>query len=232
MKVEDSINIDLNHIREGLLLSIDALKANTLFDAEESASENNEARYQLVEGCFYDYALSVEKYVLGNSSEQIVIPHKKFGYLGKILPNIFVGTLTLPLLDKQSGEILDTIELEVQSVKSSYRDDYRDMLEFITEKCTDLLLQANSPVSHQFEIDYTKDNQALYQKFAFIKSVIGTDEFAEAIHRIVTAPVTQWADVFASKDIRRAKRFSNSSIKEILKGSNRTKLPSSHFLRN
>ncbi len=232
MKVKDSIDIDLNHIREGLLLSIDALKSNTMFDAEESASENNEARYQLVEGCFYDYALNDEKYLLGNSSEQIVLPHKKFRHLGKISPNIFVGTLTLPLLKKQSGEILDTIELEVQSLKSSYRDDYRDMLELITEKCTDLLLQANSPVSHHFEIDYTKDSQALYQKFAFIKSVIGTHEFAEAIHRIVTAPVTQWAEVLESKDIRRAKRFSNANIKEILKGSNRTKLPSSHFLRN
>ena len=38
------------------------------------------------------------------------------------------------------------------------------MLELITEKCTDLLLQANSPVLQHLEIDYTNDSQTLYQK--------------------------------------------------------------------
>jgi predicted component of viral defense system (DUF524 family) len=93
-------------------------------------------------------------------------------------------------------------------------------------------LQANSPVSQHIEIDYTKDSQTLYQKFAFIKSVIGTEEFAEAIHRIVTAPVTKWTETTEEKDIRNARRFSNSNIKEILKGGKRTKLPESHYLRS
>jgi hypothetical protein len=104
------------------------------------------------------------------------------------------------------------------------------MLELITEKCTDLLLEANSPVSHKFDIDYAADGNSLYQKFAFIKSVIATDEFAEAVHRIVTAPVTKWTTISESKDIRNARRFSNDNIKEILKGGNRTKLSESHFL--
>src|SRR5690606_9854390 len=68
--------------------------------------------------------------------------------------------------------------------------------------------------------------------FAFIKSVIGTDEFAEAIHRIVTAPVTKWTETTEEKDIRNARRFSNTNIKEILKGSKRTKLPESNYLRS
>ena len=120
----------------------------------------------------------------------------------------------------------------MQSIKSGYRDDYRDMLELITEKCTDLLLRANSPVSQHFEIDYTKDSQTLYQKFAFINSVIGSVEFAEAVHRIVTAPVTKWTEKTEEKDIRNARRFSNTNIKEILKGGKRTKLPESHYLRS
>src|SRR5690606_34959863 len=81
-------------------------------------------------------------------------------------------------------------------------------------------------------IDYTKDSQTLYQKFAFIKSVIGTDEFAEAIHRIVTAPVTKWTETTEEKDIRNARRFSNANIKEILKGGKRTKSPESHYMRS
>jgi predicted component of viral defense system (DUF524 family) len=142
--------------------------------------------------------------------------------------------LEIPILDKDTlkQSHFAKVDLEVQSVKSGYRDDYRDMLELITEKCTDLLLQANSPVSQYFEIDYTKDSQTLYQKFAFIKSVIGTYEFAEAIHRIVTGPVTKWTEKTEEKDVRHAKRFSNTNIKELLKGSKRTKLPETHYLRS
>jgi predicted component of viral defense system (DUF524 family) len=180
----------------------------------------------------YDFQINDSQYILGDVGENIVQQHKRTPNLGTIAPNIFVGTLSIPLLRKESQEECTKIDLEVQSIKSGYRDDYRDMLELITEKCTDLLLQANSPVSQHFEIDYTRDSQTLYQKFAFIKSVIGTVEFSEAIHRIVTAPVTKWTETTEEKDIRNARRFSNANIKEILKGGKRTKIPETHYLKS
>lgn len=227
-----NIEINLDKVKEGLRLWIDARRSDSLFDAQENAQENNEARFQLVEGCYYYYQINDPDFILGEIGENIVQQHKRTTYLGTIAPNIFVGTLSIPLIEKSSNEEISSIELEVQSIKSSYREDYRDMLELITEMCTDLLLQANSPVTQHFEIDYTKDSQTLYQKFAFIKSVIGTDEFSEAIHRIVTAPVTKWTETTEEKDIRNAKRFSNTNIKEILKGGRRTKLPELHYLRS
>ncbi|HQN57859.1 MAG TPA: DUF2357 domain-containing protein, partial [Saprospiraceae bacterium] len=177
MKKVANIEINLDSVQDGLRLWIDARRPDTLFDAEENASDHNEARYQLVEGCLYDFQISDPQYVLGDVGENIVQPHKRTPNLGTIAPNIFVGTLSIPLLEKETLQECTKIDLEVQSVKSGYRDDYRDMLELITEKCTDLLLRANSPVSQHFEIDYTRDGQSLYQKFAFIKSVIGTEEF-------------------------------------------------------
>ncbi|MDI6402047.1 DUF2357 domain-containing protein [Balneolaceae bacterium ANBcel3] len=232
MKSVSNIEINLDSIQEGLRLWIDARRPDSLFDADENASEHNEARFQLVEGCYYDFQISDPGFILGDVGENIIQQHKRTTNLGAIAPNIFVGTLSIPLLEKGSYQERCKVELEVQSIKSGYRDDYRDMLELITEKCTDLLLQANSPVSQHFEIDYTRDSQTLYQKFAFIKSVIGTDEFAEAIHRIVTAPVTKWTETTEEKDIRNARRFSNTNIKEILKGSKRNKLPETHYLRS
>lgn len=232
MKAVSNIEISLDSIQEGLRLWIDARRPDSLFDAEGNAIEHNEARFQLVEGCYYDYQLSDSDYILSDIGENIIQQHKRTTNLGTIAPNIFVGTLSIPILKKSNSEVCKNIDLEVQSIKSGYRDDYRDMLELITEKCTDLLLQANSPVSQHFEIDYTKDSQTLYQKFSFIKSVIGTNEFTEAIHRIITTPVTKWTETSEEKDIRNAKRFSNRNIKEILKAGNRTKIPKSHYLRN
>lgn len=232
MKTLQNIQIKLDSVKEGLRLWIDARMPDSLFDAETDAEQHNEARYQLVEGCLYDFQISSPQYVLGDIGDNIVQQHKRTPSLGTIVPNIFVGTLSIPLLEKETLQECAKIDLEVQSVKSGYRDDYRDMLELITEKCTDLLLQANSPVSQHFETDYTRDSQTLYQKFVFIKSVIGTDEFSEAVHRIVSAPVTKWTEITEEKDIRNARRFSNANVKEILKGGKRTRLSESHYLRS
>lgn len=232
MKSVSNIEINLDSVQEGLRLWIDARRPDSLFDAEQDAEDHNEARFQLREGCFYDYQISNSELVLGDVGENIIQQHRRTTNLGTISPNVFVGTLTVPLLNKVTSEELCRIVLEVQSIKSGYRKDYQDMLELITEKCTDLLMQANSPVTQHFEIDYTKDSQTLYQKFSFIKSVLGTDQFAEAIHRIVTAPVTQWKETSEETDIRNTKRFSYANIKEIQKGGKRTKVPEGHFMRS
>ena len=232
MKELSEIEINLDSVQEGLKLWISSKREGTLFDGIETAIENNEARFQLIEGCSYDYVISDNQFILGDIGENIIQQHKRESNIGGISPNIFVGTLEIPLMKKENLEKCKSIDLEVQSVKSGYRDDYRDMLELITEKCTDLLLQSNSPVSHHFDVDYSKDSQTLYQKFAFIKSIINSAEFKDAVHRIVTAPVTKWTETHEEKDIRSVRRFSNNNVKELVKGGKRTNLPSGHYLES
>lgn len=230
MKSLSSIEINLDYIKEGLRLFLDSRKPQTLFDAEDSAAENNEARYQILEGCYYDFEVSPHDYFLGDIGENIITRHTRNTHLGTIEPNIFVGRLSIPVFHKDSPEKVGDVKLEVQSAKSGYRDDYRDMLEFITEKCTDLLLQANSPASHYFDVDYSRDSQTRYQRFAFVKSIIGSDDFSVAVHRIVNAPVTRWAEKAESRDIRQVKRLSNAHARELLKGGQQTAVPASSYL--
>jgi len=232
MKEFSEIEINLDSVQEGLKLWISSKREGTLFDRIDTAVENNEARFQLVEGCHYDYEISDDKYKLEDIGENIIQQHKRHSNIGTISPNIFVGTLEIPVLKTENLEKCISIDLEVQSVKSGYRDDYRDMLELITEKCTDLLLQSNSPVSHHFDVDYSKTSQTLYQKFAFIKSIIDSAEFKDAVHRIVTAPVTKWTDTHEEKDVRGVRRFTYTNVKELVKGGKRTNLPSGHYLES
>lgn len=232
MKSVSSIAISFDHIEAGLQLYVDARQPNTLFDAEGSAVAYNEARFQLVEGCFYDFTWSHPAYRLGDIGASIITPHKRNPHMGTIAPNIFVGTLSIPIYHQQHTATISQVVLEVQSIKSSYRDDYRDMLAFITEKCTDLLLQSNAPAVHYFDVDYSKDSQTLYQKFAFIQSVIDTDEFAAAINKIVTEPVTRWVDTLATKDVRQIRRLSHAQVKELLKGSNRVPLADEYTFKS
>ena len=232
MKPLLNIEIKLDAIQSGLRIWIESRKPGTLFDAEDASKEHNEARFQLLEGCYYDFEISDADYVLVDNGENIVQQHKRKPNIGTIAPNIYVGTLNIPLIRKSTQQECCKIQFEVQSIKSGYRHDYRDMLELITEKCTELLLQVNSPITQTFEINHIKESQTLYQRFAFIKSVVGTEEFSEAIHRIVSSPATKWANTNQEKDIRNIRKLTSSNIREIQKGSKRSKLPESHFLRD
>ena len=106
------------------------------------AIENGEAPFQIKEGFFYEYKIA-DGFCLETS--EIVSQSKVNPSSGRIAPNIYVGTLTIGVLKSDTREKCGEIKLEVQSVKTSYREDYRHMLEEITEQCTDLLLMAACP---------------------------------------------------------------------------------------
>lgn len=60
MDSKSSVNIKLDHIEEGLELTIDAKVDKTLFICSD-ALENGEAKHQLVEGFTYDYLFKFRK---------------------------------------------------------------------------------------------------------------------------------------------------------------------------
>lgn len=199
----------------------------TLFEKAD-AVENGEALFQIKEGCFYEYKIT-NGYSLAPS--EIISQSKVNNSSGRIAPNIFVGTLAIDVLDNTQTKCGE-VKLEVQSTKTTYREDYRQMLQEITEKCTDLLLQHSSPVSQYFEVDYNADSNTLYQRFAFIKSILDSVEFNDAVHKIISAPVTKWKETETIKDIRSVKRFNNSAVRQLINAGNRVNLPDAHPLRN
>jgi len=224
----EPISISLNNITENLSLIIKPKSIDSLFIVKD-AREYGEASYQLKEGHFYHYQLSSKDYYF--EKDEIIDPSPFNKNEGSISPNIYVGTLSLDLYKVGDQNPVGTVDLEVRSIKTSYREDYRYMLESITDKCTDLILQVNSPVSQQFETDFYKDSETIYQRFAFVQSIINSDEFNEAVHRIVNSPKTMWTEESDLLDIRGIKRISNSDLKQILNSNSRTKLPINHPLR-
>ncbi len=195
---------------------------------KSDAIENGEATFQIKEGCFYEYKID-DGYSLETS--EIISQSKVNHSSGRISPNIYVGTLPINILEFATNIKCGEIKLEVQSVKTSYREDYRFMLEEITDKCTDLLLQHNSPVTQNLEVNQNVDSKTLYQRFAFIKSIIDSEEFNDSIQKILSAPVTRWKESETIKDIRGVRRMNNSTLRQIGSATNRMKLPLSHSLK-
>jgi len=184
---------------------------------KSDAHENGESAYQIFEGCSYEYKLPTEYALLQSDIVKQSKINKSTGY---ILPNIYVGTLQIDILDQHNIKVGD-VKLEVQSKKAEYREEYRLMLEEIAEKSTDLILHYSSPVSQLFETNFESDSKVLYQRFAFINSILNSIEFTDSIHKIISSPVTIWKENEIVKDIRNIKRITNSGIRQLSSAKNR-----------
>lgn len=223
--------INLSHILLDLELEIIG-DGNTLFlISEEEAMQNGEAKIQLVEGCIYEYQFNFSKVKFKDTNKNRIAKYSKFGKnKGTLKPNIFVGTHSLEIdIDNDSSEN-HFISFEVRSIKSEYREDYRFMLESITEKCTDLILQIDSPITQNFETNFDTDSQTLYQRFCFVKSLIDSKEFEESIQKIISSPTTKWQNEIEEKDIRSIRRFNQKNVKQLISQSNRFSISQNHIL--
>lgn len=210
------------------LFRIYAESNDSLFQIDKTeALEYSESELQILEGRSYEYLLD-DGFCLEPS--EIVSRSRTNPSLGRISPNIYVGTLTLDIFPCKSNQKCSQINLEVRSVKTDYRTDYRQMLEDITERCTDLLMQHSSPVTQTFTIDYNEDSQTLYQRFSFLKSIIDSEEFDDSVHKILSAPVTQWAETEVNRDIRGIRKANSKTMRQIAGAQNRMDLPESHPL--
>jgi predicted component of viral defense system (DUF524 family) len=225
------MKINLSHILKDLELEIIG-EENTLFlISAEDALQNGEAKIQLVEGCNYEYQFNFTKVKFKNSNKNRIVKFSKFGKnKGTIQPNIFVGTHSLEIEVENDLNQINFISIEVRSIKSEYREDYRFMLESITERCTDLILQIDSPITQNFETNFETDSQTLYQRFRFVKSLIDSKEFEESIHKIISSPTTKWQNETEVKDIRNIRRFNQNNIKQLASKKNRFTIDRTHSL--
>ena len=198
---------------------------------ETDAIEYGETQVQLLEGCSYEYKVTKGYKLDDEELKGIVRPSRIDKSAGRITPGIYVGTLSLGILDSDTGEKKSSVLLEIRSSKTSYREDYRFMLQYIAEKCTDLLMQHSSPVTQSFSVDFDREPESIYQRFAFVKSILDSEEFNESLHRILTAPVTAWSHIDEEYDIGRVRHIGSTHIRQIVSRQNRILLPAGHFLK-
>jgi len=235
MSESEIIKIDLvNGDKADILIAGDKPDAIQIIDASE-ASEYSEAPVQLREGLRYEYIIKSDSgtdYVL-YADGGVVKSSNINASSGQIIPNTYVGTLKIQIKEQGREEEVGNFEIEVRSSrKAEYRTEYRFMLEEITEKCTDLLMQYTSPANQPFDVEYDKDPKTLYQRFAFIKSVLDSEEFWTAVHRMTTNPATVWMQTETHRDIRSVRRVSRNVVRQLAGSPNRIPLPVNHSLRS
>ena len=186
---------------------------------EEMAPQDGESRWQLVEGEEYEYAFEGDYHF---KEHELVRPSKSSHSRGWIKTGIYVGCLTLTVTNDAGFEA--EVSFEVRSVKMDYRTDYKTMLHDITSHFTDLVMMQGAPVTQRFEVDPNESSNMLYQQFAFMKSLVDSEEFEEALNKILYNPIHKWTGTTIEKDICSVKRLGRQEIRQIASSKNRLPL--------
>lgn len=216
----DPLNIPIegNHGSVRLLVYPQSSNAK-VFDEVEP--QDGESRWQLVEGEEYEYEFTHNGYSF--IQHELVSPSKSNASRGLIKTGVYVGCLTLKVVDAAENEIGE-VEFEVRSVKMDYRTDYKTMLHDITSHFTDLVMMQGAPVTQRFEVDPNENSNTLYQQFAFMKSLVDSEEFEEALNKILYNPIHKWTGTTIEKDICSVKKLGRQELKQVASSKNRLPL--------
>lgn len=202
-------------------------KAKMYFEDEVS---NGVSAYQLVEGASYQYEFVGDKSQVFQFCEENEMVHfssfKAHRNMGEIRTGIYVGQLNFEVQELNTGTVVGKVKLEVRSVKADYENDYRTMLDEIAAYYTDLVLMQGSPAAQQLEVDDNANSQTLYQKFSFVRSIIDSSQFQEAIHKIMANPVRKWTETVVQRNIVGVRHLSRRNIRQMATSTDRIKLPS------
>ncbi len=200
-------------------------------ESPETAAEYAEARVQLLEMAAYEYDLDRPGCRL-RSEPGIVRPSRtpKDRDRGRITPGLNVGRMRFTLLDAVTECEKGSAEVEVRAAKVGYRDDYRHMLRYITDRCTDLLLEFRSPAQHALLPDDTRDPETLCQRFAFVSSPLASRKFRDAVQRITALPHRLWEQETCDIPINRGVKPTAAVARQIASASRRVPLPAGHPL--
>ncbi len=154
----------------------------------EEAFEFGEETTQLLEGETYQYELDRPGYRVEHTPgivERFLVGAESIDR-GSITPGLRTGSLRLRLM--HNGERCASVAVEVRSRKVGYRDDYRAMLQEIASASVDLLLQITSPSELRLTHSETEDTETLMQRFFFVRGLLESAEFVQAVQQILRNP--------------------------------------------
>ena len=167
-----------------------------LVDAREDPDRDPDLEpVQLLEGREYLFAVEVP----GGSGSIITDKPELFardterGDRGRLRTGLYTGTVRLRIT--QGGAPVGTVAFDVRSSKLDYLLSYRWMLRDIAATAAELVMDRFTPSEQSFAVDDTRDANTLYQRFAFLRSLIEGEAFQASMHQILTRPYVAWEEV-------------------------------------
>ncbi|MFZ6813779.1 DUF2357 domain-containing protein [Undibacterium sp. Rencai35W] len=195
-------------------------------------AEFGEEPIQLLEGLRYEYELSDSNYRLVEETGAGIVsassnPH--LAHCGTLVTGLNTGKLILQVIDA-TGALLGTAAIEIRPRKLGHRDHYRLMLEDITEACVGLAMDLRAPTSMKLAPSPGNSSSTIHQRFSFLRALISSRAFRDALHRISTHPHSRWEAEERIIDVRRGFRANAKTMREIAKAPRRVPIHARHPL--
>lgn len=192
--IEDTKGIAPMRLRISALPADQRLGQTTLWQARRKASSGvSEPAFEILEASELRFEwLDVDPMVQEIRLEpgEIFQPDTVSGRTGRLRPGLSTGLVSAPVL--LDGKVVGIVEFEVRSRKLDYRSEYQWMLRDIASYLTELVMNRFATSEAQFELDEARDALTLYQRFAFLKSLIASVGFQSAIGEILRRPHVSW----------------------------------------
>lgn len=147
---------------------------------------------QLLESHEYLYEIKLHVKVQAVTTDQagIFYPDDHKGLRGRLRTHLYTGTMQVRIA--ADGRELGTVSFEVRSRKVAYMSQYRWMLRDIADSMAELVMQSFAPSEQRFAFDVTREATTLYQRFAFLRSLVMDESLTDAIAYIVNRPHRAW----------------------------------------
>lgn len=199
----------------------------------EEAKEYGEEPVQLLEGSKYEFLLEGDaaRYRVRETVDSVVTLSKITQAHGFIETRSHVGRLEL-VLEDASGREVSRAAVEVRTAKLDYRKDFRAMIEFIARECSEeLLLSFRSPATTKLAPSRKIGQSAAQQRFFFLKALLQSARFGDAINRITRNPHQRLHDKIVERSIHQVSRLRRAEIRQLQRGGRRVEVPSDHPLK-
>lgn len=198
LPIEDRDGVIRGHVIIQLLPNSPATVPGPLLERSEPERDSPLPNVQLLEGSEYLYEVklaSTDETDTGpvtTNRPEIFHPSTTEGLDGRLRPGLYTGTLPVDIF--AGGEFVGTIVVEVRSRKLDYLTHYEWMLSDLADTFAELIMRSFAPTETRFAPQSDADAPTLYQRFAFLKSMLSGDVFDGAIQEVLHNPHRQWEE--------------------------------------
>ena len=193
--------------------------------SREEARQHGEEDAQLLEGRSYDFELLQTRGKLGVQANSVVKPSSIRPEVGRIETGVETGLMHLVLEDEQTGVPVARGAVEVLSAKINYREDYRGMLSFIADECSELLFDIRANSRMRLAPKFKTEPENLQRQLEFLGAELSSGRFFAALRRVLASPHQKLQTRWEERSVSRLRRGGRDLARQISSASARVRVP-------
>ena len=177
-----------------------------------------------MEGVQYRYEVLTDRSgSITTDRPDVFEPDDEYGRTGRLLPNLSTGKL--PVTVFSDTVCLGRFTVEIRSRKLNYLAEYRWMLRDIANVMTTIVMERFAATEQQFVVAEDQDSEALYQRFAFLRSILRDEILDAAFRRVLHAPYVSWTDHVDYRRPNQGMRGGGRAIRNLMRPGRRQHAP-------